>query len=58
MITEVTEAAQTIRYIPKVVPGVENLVLMEVQKSKGVGRRSAKRTTSPNSQTRPNALLL
>ena len=42
MITDVTEAAQTTKYIPKVVPGVENLVLMEVQKLKGVGRRSAK----------------
>ena len=34
MITGVTEAAQTTRYIPKVVPGVENLVLMEVQKNR------------------------
>ena len=34
MITGVTEVAQTTRYIPKVVPGVENLVLMEVQKPK------------------------
>ena len=53
MITEVTEAAQTTRYIPKVVPGVENLVLMEVQKPKGVARRSAKGPPVPKARQDP-----
>ena len=53
MITGVTEAAQTTRYIPKVVPGVENLVLMEVQKPKGVGRRSAKGPPVPKARQDP-----
>ena len=53
MITGVTEAAQTTRYIPKVVLGVENLVLMEVQKPKGVGRRSAKGPPVPKARQDP-----
>ena len=53
MITGVTEAAQTTRYIPKVVPGVENLVLMEVQKPKGVGRQSAKGPPVPKARQDP-----
>ena len=53
MITGVTEPTQPTRYIPKVVPGVENLVLMEVQKSKGVGRRSSKGPPVPKARQDP-----
>ena len=53
MITSVTEPTQPTRYIPKVVPGVENLVLMEVQKPKGVGRRSAKGPPVPKAKQDP-----
>ena len=44
---------QTRRYIPKVVLGVENLVLMEVQKLKGVGRWSAKGPPVPKARQDP-----
>ena len=53
MITGVTEASQPTRYIPKVVPGVENVVLMEVQKPKGVGRWSAKGPPVPKARQDP-----
>ena len=48
-----TETAQPSRYIPKVVPGVENLVLMEVQKPQGSGRRSAKGPLVPKGRQDP-----
>ena len=53
VITGVTETAQPSRYIPKVVPGVENLVLMEVQKPQGSGRRSAKGPPVPKARQDP-----
>ena len=53
VITGVTETAQPSRYIPKVVPGVENLVLMEVQKPQGSGRRSAKGPPVPKGRQDP-----
>ena len=42
VITEVTQKTETVKYIPKAVPGIENLVLVPVPKSKTTAKRSSK----------------
>ena len=42
MITEVTKKTETVKYLPKAVPGIENLVLVQVPKSKTTAKRSSK----------------
>ena len=42
VITEVTQKTETVKYIPKAVPGIENLVLVPVPKTKTTAKRSSK----------------
>ena len=58
VITGVTETAQPRRYIPKVVPGVENLVPMEVQNLKNREEGAQKVHQSPKVDKIQNIIIV
>ena len=58
VITEVTQKTETVKYIPKAVPGIENLVLVPVPKSKTTAKRSSKVGPVPENLQDPKEVLL
>ena len=42
LVTSVTKKTETVKYIPKIVPGVQNVVLIEAPKTKTTAKRSSK----------------
>ena len=53
MITEVTKKTETVKYLPKTVPGIENLVIVQVPKSKTTAKRSSKAGPVPENLQDP-----
>ena len=53
VITEVTQKTETVKYIPKALPGIENLVLVPVPKSKTTAERSSKAGPVPENLQDP-----
>ena len=53
VITEVTQKTETVKYILKAVPGIENLVLVPVPKSKTTAKRSSKAGPVPENLQDP-----
>ena len=53
MITEVTKKTETVKYLPKAIPGIENLVLVQVPKSKTTAKRSSKAGPVPENLQDP-----
>ena len=53
IIMEVTQKTETVKYLPKTVPGIENLVLVLVPKTKGSSKRSSKGALVPKGRQDP-----
>ena len=53
VITEVTKKTETVKYLPKAVPGIENLILVQVPKSKTTAKRSSKAGPVPENLQDP-----
>ena len=53
IITKVTQKTETVKYLPKTVPGLENLVLVPLLKMKGSSKRSSKGGPVPKGRQDP-----
>ena len=53
IITEVTQKTETVKYLPKTVPGLENLVLVPLPKTIGSSKRSSKGGPVPKGRQDP-----
>ena len=53
IVTEVTQKTETVKYLPKSVAGLENLVLVPLPKRKGSSKRSSKGCPVPKGRQDP-----
>ena len=58
IVTEVTQKTETVKYLPKSVAGLENLVLVPLQKMKDSSKRSSKGPLVPKGRQDPEEILL
>ena len=58
IVTEVTQKTETVKYLPKSVAGLENLVLVPLPKMKGSSKRSSKGPPVPKGRQDPEEILL
>ena len=53
IVTEITQKTETVKYLPKSVAGLENLVLVPLPKTKGSSKRSSKGPLVPKGRQDP-----